>query len=123
MCRRCGVEFERKIARVKNGQKFCSSVCYGLDKRRPFIIKNGYKRVICKGHPRANDHGYVREHILVMERKIGRFVLRGESIHHIDGDKLNNSPKNLILFKDHTEHLKFHWHNENLRKKNGSRVK
>lgn len=117
-CEHCKKTFTRTISGNKAEPKYCSHPCYGLGKRYPFIIKNGYKMVIKKGHPRANDHGYVREHILVMEEKLGRFVTKDESIHHIDGDKMNNHPDNLEIFSSHTEHLQHHWAENSLRKTN-----
>lgn len=47
-------------------------------------------------------------HRVVMERKIGRKLKRGEVVHHIDGDKNNNSPENLMLFKNQAEHALWH---------------
>lgn len=29
-------------------------------------------------------------------------------MHHIDGDKFNNNPENLEIFKNQSEHLKEH---------------
>jgi hypothetical protein len=121
-CDRCGVAY--KAYRSKNAQcesRFCSHMCYGLHKRRPFYIKNGYKLVYKEGHPRADNRGRVRLHLLVMEEKIGRPVLKTESVHHIDGNKLNNHPNNLEMFSSHREHLLHHWRENTLRKtRNGS---
>lgn len=44
-----------------------------------------------------NGAGYVREHRLVMARKLGRPLRPSETVHHIDGDKANNKPSNLQL--------------------------
>lgn len=44
----------------------------------------------------------------VMAEKIGRMLLQGEVVHHIDGDNRNNDPGNLMLFANHSEHLKYH---------------
>lgn len=41
--------------------------------------------------------GWVPEHRLVMARKLGRELSSGEHVHHIDGDKENNDPANLLL--------------------------
>ena len=56
-------------------------------------------------HPRANRHGYVREHRLVMEQMLGRYLTPKEVVDHIDRDGLNNAPANLRLFSTNAEHL------------------
>jgi hypothetical protein len=35
-----------------------------------------YIELLCRGHPRADKHGYVPEHILVLEKHIGRFLTK-----------------------------------------------
>lgn len=73
-----------------------------------FVNSMGYVSIQCKDHPRRSEHGYVLEHILVMEKEIGRYVTKEEVVHHIDGNKSNNSISNLMLFKNDSEHRKFH---------------
>lgn len=70
------------------------------------MVSRGYRHVARPGHPRANPRtGYVREHILVMEEKLGRALEPGEVVHHIDDDPSNNDPANLELFASNGEHL------------------
>lgn len=75
---------------------------------RKFYILNGYKIIYRPNHPRALSNGYVYEHILVAEEKIGRTLLANEQVHHKDKNKLNNEPENLEVIVQ-IEHLKIHW--------------
>lgn len=43
---------------------------------------------------------YRKEHVLVVEEFIGRRLVKGEVVHHIDGDKQNNCIDNLYLTDD-----------------------
>jgi len=67
--------------------------------------KNGYKQILKPKHLR-NVGGYVYEHILVAEEKYGRSIEIGEIVHHIDGDRSNNNPDNLYVYKSNSEHKK-----------------
>jgi len=60
-------------------------------------------------HPRKNDKGYVFEHILVMEKYLGRYLILKEEIHHLDFVRTNNKIENLYLFKNRSKHQKYHW--------------
>lgn len=88
--------------------RFCSHKCEKADSAFRFK-KNGYWCVKAADHPRAYERGFYYEHILVLEKKLGRLLDTSiETCHHIDGDKLNNSPENLKL---HTraDHASYHW--------------
>lgn len=67
----------------------------------------GYVLILCPGHPKANFNGYVPEHRLALENRLGRLLRQGECVHHLDMDKTNNSPDNLIALKI-GEHRQYH---------------
>lgn len=73
----------------------------------------GYIQVKVPTHPAANSRGYVMEHRLVMESVVGRPLRRGEVVHHINHIKSDNRPENLILYRNHNEHVRSH-HTEHL---------
>lgn len=71
------------------------------------ILPNGYVMVLAPyDYPNRPKTGYVAEHRLVMEKKLGRYLLPNEVVDHIDGLRLHNSPDNLRLYEKNGEHLK-----------------
>lgn len=69
------------------------------------IDKAGYVLVYMPEHPDSNSNGYIREHRLVMEKKLGRRLEKHEVVHHIDENTSNNDPDNLELFASNGDHL------------------
>ena len=67
--------------------------------------KKKYVLIHNPSHPYASSHGYVREHRLVMESMIGRYLAPEEVVHHKNGNTLDNNPDNLELFASNGEHL------------------
>lgn len=70
------------------------------------VLVGGYRYVYRPDHPNATKRGYVLEHRLVVEAVLGRLLRRGEVVHHVDGDRLNNSKENLMVFGSNAKHLK-----------------
>lgn len=74
-----------------------------------YYIQRGYKYIYAKNNPNAKKDGYIREHRLIMEQKLGRNLKQKEVIHHIDKNRLNNKINNLMVFKNNAEHIKYHY--------------
>ena len=74
-------------------------------------VKNtslGYRMIKSPTHPNRDSQGYVMEHRLVMEAHLGRYLLKTEIVHHINGDTKDNRIENLALYSSNSGHLKDH---------------
>lgn len=69
--------------------------------------KDGYVLVWYPYHPYRDSDSYVREHRLVMEEKLRRFLLPEEVVHHINNIKDDNRLENLVVMTAR-EHMSFH---------------
>jgi hypothetical protein len=49
---------------------------------------------------------YALEHRVVVEQRLGRYLLPGEVVHHIDGNPSNNAEGNLEVFASQSEHIR-----------------
>ena len=57
------------------------------------------RRVVTGGYVMIRVEGVlIAEHRVVMERKLGRPLRRGESVHHVNGLRGDNRPENLELW-------------------------
>ena len=66
-----------------------------------------YVRVYCPENPRARRN-YVPEHILEVEKAMGKPLRRGAEVHHVNQDKQDNRHENLVACQDRTYHKLLH---------------
>jgi hypothetical protein len=72
-----------------------------------FVNGYGYVEVYMPDHPFCNGRGYVLEHRLVLEKKLGRLLDPEERAHHINGKLTDNRPENLVALS-RVEHARIH---------------
>lgn len=63
--------------------------------RHEIVNSSGYKMVKMPDHPRASSWGYILEHLAVWEEAHNKSLPGSMIIVHLNGIKLDNSPKNL----------------------------
>ena len=120
-CVGCKKEFKSRSLK----RKYCSHQCYSQAKigRHISFDTNGDKNPKWRGGLRINKFGYVFiyspyhpycnidkvvvEHRLIMEKKIKRFLMPSEVIHHKNGITSDNRIENLELMSK-SEHSILH---------------
>lgn len=75
-----------------------------------YINSSGYREIWCgRGEgSRGRKDGYRLEHHIVIENNLGRSLQKGEIVHHINGNKLDNRLENLWLFDSISSHRQSH---------------
>lgn len=122
ICKSCKKPFE--VMRWKLGQgrgKTCSKECRHVWQRDAvagekcvlwkggfYFDKSGYKLIRAHDHPFKNGGGYVREHRLVMENYLGRYLKPTEIVHHVNQNRVDNRIENLQLLQSNAEHRYLH---------------
>lgn len=120
ICKTCGKEILSHYPK-----RYCNRKCYfenqntknmlkengikvgKMGAKKPFTMNNGYKYIYCPNHPNCKNGKYVFEHRLVMEKKLGRYLLPKEIVHHINGIQTDNRIENLVL-TTRKEHMSNH---------------
>ncbi len=132
-CKICGKPIKDTPSHFKRGRYTCSHSCQNKwtktgtkqskesNRKRSEALKGskcyawkggrtkhhtGYIMIYCPDHPNAINGKYVREHRLVMEKHLGRYLTRKEVVHHINGSITDNRIENLELFSSAGHHAK-----------------
>lgn len=135
-CAECGVEFRRYVSLATGRRVFCSRACLGKSKRHgsvqfcawcdtPFYRRYGEQDIgiavmqfcsrECYGEWRDDKRtsypkdGPRHKHRIVAEAILGRQLARYEVVHHVDEDKQNFHPSNLVVFPSQREHARHHF--------------
>lgn len=66
-----------------------------------------YIKIVLPIHPAATARGTLREHRWIMEKHLGRFLKKGEVVHHINENPHDNRIENLQLMSLE-DHISYH---------------
>lgn len=97
---------------------------YNIPKRDKSEQQSGYGAPVFKGGIRKTEHGYILVHFpdhpfaigstgcvyahrIIAEGMLGRYLKHDEVVHHIDMNKQNNNPNNLVVLTNR-DHLRLH---------------
>jgi hypothetical protein len=80
-------------------QRWCSAHHLKVNREHGADRREGKRRLTAFGYAFVWIKGKWRpEHRVIMEEKLGRAMLPGESVHHINGIRDDNRPENLELW-------------------------
>lgn len=107
-CINCGKSF--RVSPSRGSELLCSSICSATyyQRDRSWRWKGGVVQQNKRQYRRIDRQGYEAkyegEHRLIVEREIGRNMMRGEVVICIDSNHKNLDPGNLFIFPNLKEH-------------------
>lgn len=117
-CEECGKVVLQSPAQVRRSkQHFCSRKCHMIHMNRimnpnrmtPAVRNKLRSTRLGTGEGKTYTKTFGRHtHRIVAEQILGRPLKEGEIVHHIDGNKRNNDPSNLMVMTQ-SEHCRLHF--------------
>ncbi len=122
-CEYCQKEFIKGTSIEYNWKRkrYCTKKCQqiGSHKRKYNYVKKGWnpKSGVSTRFKKGNKHpfwksgnqvtyrNYARQ---IISEHLGRELIKGEAVHHLDHNYQNNEIDNLYVFPNNVEHLKYH---------------